>query len=167
MVGFVRWRDIDSRSLQVIVEDRTKYRSSMRHNHEWFACQILRTDRFKRGETVVTRQDHHQRLLHEKTERQVWHRLFLSRGPQQVEGNIDSISLRQCSAARRAGYARLRASTSIRVRSESPSRSRAWRDERPGEQLRPPRQPAIELRARDRERLAPPVSTRRHELCAS
>src|SRR6202043_2561814 len=79
MVGFVRWRDIDSRSLQVIVDDRTQYRSGMRHNHECFACQILRTDRFKRGETVVTRQDHHQRLLHEKTERQVWHRSFLSK----------------------------------------------------------------------------------------
>src|SRR5260221_6346356 len=51
----------------------------MRHNHEWFACQILRTDGFKRGETVVTRQDHHQRLLHEKTEREVWHCSFLSK----------------------------------------------------------------------------------------
>src|ERR1700686_4775488 len=79
MVGFVSWRDIDSRSLQVIVDDRTQYRSRMRHNHECFACQVLRTDRFKRGETVVTRQDHNKRLLHEKTERQVWHRSFLSK----------------------------------------------------------------------------------------
>src|SRR5271163_3826240 len=95
------------------------------------------------------------------------HRFFLSKGLPQVAGNIDSISSRQCSAVRRAGSARLRASRSIRVRSESPSRSKAWRDERLGVQLRLPHQPAIEPRARDRERLDPPVSARRHELCAS
>src|SRR5258707_4192871 len=86
------------------------------------------------------------------------HRFFLSKGPPQVAGNIDSISSRQCSAVRRAGSATLRASRSIRVRSESPSRSRAWRDELPDAQLPPPHQPAIELRAPDRETLDQPPS---------
>src|SRR5277367_735468 len=45
VVRLVSRRDIDSRSLQVIVDDRTQYRSRMRHNHECFACQVLRTDR--------------------------------------------------------------------------------------------------------------------------
>src|SRR6266566_321316 len=43
----------------------------------------------------------------------------------------------------------------------------AWRDERPGVQLRLPLQPAIALSGRDRERLDPPVSGRRRERCAS
>src|SRR5208282_4736396 len=94
------------------------------------------------------------------------HRLFLSKVPPQAAANIDSISSRQCSATRRAIFARLRASRSTRVRSESPSKSKAWRDERLGVQLRLPHRPAIEPRARDRERLDPPVSARLHELCA-
>src|SRR2546422_4551115 len=60
----------------------------------------------------------------------------------------------------RAKSAGLRASTSIRVRSESPSRSTAWRDERPGVQLRLPLQPAIAPSARDRGRLDPQASVR-------
>src|ERR1700730_11569993 len=56
---------------------------------------------------------------------------------------------------------------SIRVRSESPWRSTALRDERPGVQLRPPLQPAIAPGGRDRERLDPPVSARYRELFAS
>src|SRR5277367_3689259 len=94
-------------------------------------------------------------------------RLFLSKGLPQVAANIDSISSHQYSATRRAISARLPASRSIRVRSESPSRSKAWREEQLGVQLRPPRQPAIELLARDRERRDPPVSARCRELCAS
>src|ERR1700723_1147839 len=39
----------------------------------------------------------------------------------------------------------------------------AWRDERPGERLRPPLQPAIAPGGRDRERLGPPESVRCHE----
>src|SRR5258707_13341006 len=94
------------------------------------------------------------------------HRFFLSKGLPQVAGNIDSISSRQCSAVRRAGSSKLQASRSIRVQSKSPSRSRAWRDEQRGVQPRPPRQPAIELRARDQERLEPPVSALLHQLFA-
>src|SRR5882762_7583440 len=44
-----------------------------------------------------------------------------------------------------------------------PSRSMAWRDERPGEQLRLPLQPAIAPCGRDRERLDLPVSVRCRE----
>src|SRR5256885_16666913 len=43
----------------------------------------------------------------------------------------------------------------------------AWRDERPGVQLRLPLQPAIAWSGRDRERLDPPVSVRCRERCAS
>src|SRR6266446_5375980 len=43
----------------------------------------------------------------------------------------------------------------------------AWRDQRPGVQLRLPLQPAIAPRERDRERLVPPVSGRCRELFAS
>src|ERR1700720_442411 len=43
----------------------------------------------------------------------------------------------------------------------------AWRDERPGEQLRLPLQPALAPRGRDRGRLDPPVSARCHERGAS
>src|SRR5229473_5051871 len=43
----------------------------------------------------------------------------------------------------------------------------AWRDQRPGVQLLLPLQPAIALSGRDRERLDPPVSSRRRELFAS
>src|SRR6266852_5178512 len=39
----------------------------------------------------------------------------------------------------------------------------AWRDERPGEQLRLPLQPAIAPRGRDQGRLDPPVSARCRE----
>jgi len=39
---------------------------------------------FERGETVVARQDHNQRLLHEKTKCQVWQRSFLSE-----KGSVD------------------------------------------------------------------------------
>src|SRR5258708_33931370 len=56
---------------------------------------------------------------------------------------------------------------SIRVRLESPWRSMAWRDERPGAQLQPPHPPAIALSGRDREMLDPPVSGRYRELFAS
>src|SRR5580692_4225307 len=56
---------------------------------------------------------------------------------------------------------------SIRVRSESPWRSMAWRDEQPGVQLRLPPLPAPALSGRDRERLDPPVSVRCRELFAS
>src|SRR5213593_4290169 len=43
----------------------------------------------------------------------------------------------------------------------------AWRDQRPGVQLRLPLQPVITLSGRDQERLDPPVSGRRRELFAS
>src|SRR4029077_17463477 len=43
----------------------------------------------------------------------------------------------------------------------------AWRDERPGVQLRLPLQPAIAPSGRVRERLGPPVSVRCRERCAS
>ena len=55
MVRFVSWRDIDSRSLQVIVDDRTQYRSRTGHNHECLACYIPRTDRFKCSESKAAR----------------------------------------------------------------------------------------------------------------
>src|SRR5271156_6455088 len=93
-------------------------------------------------------------------------RLFLSKGPPQAAANIDSISSRQCSATRRAIFARLRASRSTRVRSESPSKSKAWGDDRLGVPLRPPHRPERDPPARDRKSLAPPVSARLHELCA-
>src|SRR5579862_5132788 len=43
----------------------------------------------------------------------------------------------------------------------------AWRDERPGVQLHPPLQPAIERSGRDRERCDPPVSGRSREVFGS
>src|SRR5271163_391766 len=52
---------------------------------------------------------------------------------------------------------------SIRVRSESPSQSKVWRDERPGAQLPLPLQPALAPRGRDRGRLDPPGSVRCRE----
>src|ERR1700730_16849447 len=61
----------------------------------------------------------------------------------------------------------LRASTSIRVRSESPSRSMAWQDERPGERLRLPLHPAIAPSGHVRERLDLRVSVRYRERGAS
>src|SRR6266851_7744058 len=79
MVRLVSWRDIDSGPLQVIVDDRSQYRSRARNNHECLPYQIPRADGFERSEMVVTRQDHYQRLFHEKTERQVWHCSFLSK----------------------------------------------------------------------------------------
>src|ERR1700730_7004318 len=42
----------------------------------------------------------------------------------------------------------------------------AWRDQRPGVQLRLPLQPATAMTGRDRERRAPPVSVRYRELFA-
>ena len=39
--------DIDSRALQVLVDDRPQYRSGVRHNHECLAHQILWTDGFE------------------------------------------------------------------------------------------------------------------------
>src|SRR4029077_4216728 len=47
--------------------------------HERLAHEILRTNGFKRSETMVARQDHHQGLLDEKAERQVWRALFSSK----------------------------------------------------------------------------------------
>src|SRR5260370_9729578 len=69
-------RDIDSGALQVIVDDHTQYRSRVRHGYECLAHQIPRTDGLERSETVVTRQDHNQGLLDEKTKRQLWHSSF-------------------------------------------------------------------------------------------
>src|SRR6202051_5181777 len=91
------------------------------------------------------------------------HRRFPSQWHRRAAASIDSISSRRCWAVRRARSARLRASMSIRVRSESPSRSMAWRDERPGEQLRLPLQPAIAPSGRVRERLDLRVSVRYRE----
>src|ERR1700722_2772000 len=95
------------------------------------------------------------------------HRRFPSQWHRRAAASIDSISSRRCWAVRRAKSARLRASTSIRVRSESPSRSMAWRDERRGEQLRLPLQPAIAPSGRVRERLDLRVSVRYRERGAS
>jgi len=83
------WLDIDSGSLQVLVDDRPQHRSRVRNNHEFLSHQVLRTDGFQRGETVITRQDHYQRLLDENTVRQLWHAFFPSE-----EGHID-FSFRQ------------------------------------------------------------------------
>src|ERR1700677_1244733 len=91
------------------------------------------------------------------------HRPFPSQWHRRVAASIDSISLHRCWAVRRARSAKLRASTSIRVRSESPWRSMAWRDERHGEQLRLPLQPAIAPSGRVRERLDLRVSVRYRE----
>src|SRR4029077_16435853 len=79
MVRLMSWRDIDSGPLEVIVDDHTQYRSRVRHNHKCLAHQIPRTDGFERSEMVVIRQDHHQRLLDEKTERQPWETSFPSK----------------------------------------------------------------------------------------
>src|SRR5260370_11374272 len=95
------------------------------------------------------------------------HRRFPLQGHSRAAASIDSISSRRCWAVRRARSARLRASTSIRVRSESPSRSMAWQDERLGEQLRLPLQPAIAPNGRVRERLDLRVSVRYRERGAS
>src|SRR5580700_10109634 len=95
------------------------------------------------------------------------HRRFPSQWHRRAAASIDSISSRRCSAVRGARSARLRASTSIRVPSESPSRSTAWQDERPGEQLRLPLQPAIAPSGRVRERLDLQVSVRYRERGAS
>ena len=70
------WHDIDSGSLQVIVDDHAQYRCCVRHVHECLAHQIPRTDGFECGEAVVVRQDHHQGLFNEKMELQVWHPSF-------------------------------------------------------------------------------------------
>src|SRR6266852_5956571 len=43
----------------------------------------------------------------------------------------------------------------------------AWRDQRPGVQLRSPLQPVITLSGRDQEKCDPPVSGRHRELFAS
>src|SRR5579862_4987941 len=90
-------------------------------------------------------------------------RLFPSKGHWRAVASIDSKLSRRCWAVRREGAARLRASKSIRVRSENPSRSAAWWDERPGEQLRLPFQPALAPSGRVRERLGLPVSNRYRE----
>src|ERR1700677_1252134 len=95
------------------------------------------------------------------------HRPFPSQWHQRVAASIDSISSHRCLAVRRARSAKLRGSTSIRVRSESPWRSTAWRDERLGEQLRLPLQPAIAPSGRVRETLDPRVSVRYRERGAS
>src|SRR5580704_15072176 len=95
------------------------------------------------------------------------HRRFLSKWHRRAAASIDSISSRRCWAVRRARSARLRASTSIRVRLESPSRNMAWRDARPGEQLRLPLRPEIAPSGRVRERLALRVSVRYRERGAS
>src|SRR5258708_30841255 len=84
MVRLVSWRDVDSGALQIIVDDTAEYRSRLRHGHECLAHQILRADGLKRSETVVTRHDHYQGLLDERTERQVWRLFFLSK-----KGRID------------------------------------------------------------------------------
>src|SRR5271156_3293634 len=76
MVGLVSWFNIDSGSLQVLINDGTQYRSRVRNNHECLACEIPRTDGLERSETVVARQDHHEGLLHQEAERQSWHPLF-------------------------------------------------------------------------------------------
>src|SRR5271154_4133555 len=91
------------------------------------------------------------------------HRRFPSQLHRRAAASIDSISSRRYWAVRRARSAKLRASTSIRVRSESPSRSMAWRDERHGEQLRLPLQLAIAPSGRVRERLDLRVSVRYRE----
>ena len=71
--------DIEAGPLQVVVDDRAQDRSGVRHAHEWFTHQVLGIDGFERGETVVARQHHHQRLLDEKAVRQVWHPVFPSK----------------------------------------------------------------------------------------
>src|SRR3984885_6806866 len=95
------------------------------------------------------------------------HRRFPSQWHWRAAASIDSISSRRCWAVRRARSATLRASTSIRVRLESPPRSMAWRDEGHGEQLRLPLQPAIAPSGRVRETLDPRVSVRYRERGAS
>src|SRR5260370_1395149 len=94
-------------------------------------------------------------------------RLFPSKGHWRAVASIDSKSSRRCWAARRGGYARLRASKSIRDRSESPSRSMASGEERPGEQFGFPLHPAIAPCGRVGGGLAPPVSVRFRERGAS
>src|SRR6202035_5348198 len=79
VVRLVSRRDIDSGAPQVIVDDRTQYRGCVRHDHEWLAREIPRTDGLERCKTVVTRQDHDQRLLDENTVSQPWHPFFPSK----------------------------------------------------------------------------------------
>src|SRR5690348_3035918 len=79
MVSLVSGRNLDSGALQKVVDDCTQYRSRVGHRYEGRARQILCTDGFQRSETVIARQDHHQGLLDEKTERQVWQPLLPSK----------------------------------------------------------------------------------------
>jgi serine/threonine-protein kinase RsbW len=76
MVRLVSRRNLNSGALQVIVYHPAQHRSSVRNNHECLAHKISRADGLERGEFVVTRQDHHQRLLDEEAKRQLWHASF-------------------------------------------------------------------------------------------
>src|SRR5271168_2023194 len=73
MVRLILWRDVDPRTFQVLVNERAKHRGSLRHGHESLALQICWTDGFEGCKSVVARQNHHQRLLHENTISQLWH----------------------------------------------------------------------------------------------
>src|SRR5580704_11139931 len=95
------------------------------------------------------------------------HRPFPSQWHRRAAASIDSISSRRCWAVRRARSATLRSSSSILFRLESPSRIMAWRDERLGEQLRLPLQPAIAPSGRVREKLDLRASVRCRERGAS
>ena len=88
------------------------------------------------------------------------HQFALSKYRRRAAASLDSKLLRRCSEARCGRSLRLRASTRIRVRSESLSRSVVWRDEQPAVQLRMPLQPATTLSARDREKFDPQASVR-------
>src|SRR6266446_4339728 len=81
------WRDIDSGPLQVLVDDHAQYRSRVRRGHECLPYQLPRTDGFERSEMVVTRQDHYQGLLDEKTECQVWQPSFPSK-KSRIDGSL-------------------------------------------------------------------------------
>src|SRR5271156_1381222 len=76
MVRLVSRLNIDSGPPQIIVDDRTQYRSRVRNDHECLAREIPWTDGLERSETVVTWQDHHERLLHQETECQPRHAFF-------------------------------------------------------------------------------------------
>ena len=171
------WRDIDSGPLQIIVDDHAKDGSRVRHGHECLAHQILRTDGFEGCETVVTRQNHHQGLLDEKTVRQLWHTSFppkkrgidfsfrkAVREQWRVLTRYHHVDIRQFVAQDPQGFGH-----PLQFVSGQKSYGEAWLAgmSDPASSFGLPLQPAIAPSGRDRERFDPRTSARSRERGAS
>src|SRR5579872_5808066 len=71
--------DVDPGTLQVFINDRAKYRRRVRHSDERLSYQVARADGLEGRKAMVTRQNHHQRLLDENTVSKLWHTTFPSK----------------------------------------------------------------------------------------